>query len=323
MMVEAELAPLDDSQWDALVDASPQGSPFNRRDFLDALGTRSMRLGLLEGSKVLAGVAVQLDDENAPVGPPHTFGYYQGILLGPQLDLLPEHSRSRMELEVMSRLVSGLAARFPDIWLGLHWRLRDLRALQWFNYHDPRQGQFRLALRYTGIIDLSPFTDTDSYLATLGKGRRGDYRKAMKSGIEVRPSDDVDILDHLHRLTFGNQGANRGCLEHQLKPLARAALHHGFGELLVAWTPTGRPVSASLFVWDQTTSHYLFGASDPDDRNSGAATLVIVENVTRAIRRGMRRVDVVGINSPQRGGFKTSFNAMPVPYFEADWHRPH
>ena len=28
---------------------------------------------------------------------------------------------------------------------------------------------------------------------------------------------------------------------------------------------------------------------------------------------------MVGINSPNRGDFKTSFNAMPIPFYEVEW----
>lgn len=313
---------LNDAQWDALVEASPQASPFNRREFLDALGTRSVRLGVVADGEVLAGVAIQLDDGGSPIGPPDTFGFYQGILLSPKFATLPEHSRNRSELDVISKLLSGLSADYGDIWLGLHWRLRDLRALQWFNYHVPQAGQFQLSLRYTGLIDLAPFSTIDAYLSTLGSGRRGDYRKARNGGIVIENSTDIDTLDDLHRLTFDGQGAGRGCLERQLKPLARAALNHGFGELLVARTPCGKPISASLFIWDSRTSHYLFGANDPTGRSTGAATLLMLENFARGIQRGISTIDVVGINSPQRGDFKTSFNAAPAPYFDARWQRP-
>lgn len=322
MSNETTVTFLDDDQWDTLVGTSPQASPFNRREFLDALGTRSIRLGVKQGDAVLAGVAVQVDDAGTPVGPPDTFGYYQGIMLSPHFDSLPEHSRSRKELEVTAKLLAGLTARYRNIWLGFHWRFRDLRPLQWFNYHQPDAGQFQLTLHYTGILDLSRVSSVEAYADSLGKGRIGDLRKARRNGIEVHTSEEVDILDELHRLTFSRQGANRGCLEFQLKSMARATIRHGFGELLVARTRSGDPVSVSLFVWDKTTGHYLFGASDPAYRDTGAATLVMLESVARAMQRSLSHIDFVGINSPQRGAFKTSFNAVPVPYFDAQWHRP-
>lgn len=313
---------LEDDQWDALVDSSPQGSPFNRTELLDALGTQSIRWGALDGTTVLAGAAVQLDNGNVPIGPPRTFGYCQGVLLAPQVQTLPAHSRSRKELDITRTLVEGLTAEYRAVWLGLHWGLRDLRSFQWINYHQPYAGQFQIALRYTGILDLAPFATVDAYVSSLGKGRRGDYTKARNSGIVIRASDDIDVLDRLHRLTFSSQGAQRGSLEHQLRPMMLAALQNGFGEQLVAYTPSGEPISASFFVWNRTTSHYLFGASDPACRDTGAATLIMVENISRAMQRGNRDIDFVGINSPQRGGFKTSFNAIPVPYFDVHWHRP-
>lgn len=313
---------LDAAQWDALVSASPQASPFNWRVFQLALGTQPVHWGIVEAGTVQAGVTVQLDETGTPVGPPDTFGYYQGILIAPHIQSLPEHSRNRRELEIIGQLAEGLAEHYDDIWLGLHPEFRDLRALQWFNYHHPEQGQFYLALRYTGILNLRGYGDMTAYQATLGKGRRGDLKKALKCGIILRNTDDVAILDRLHQQTFAFQNAERGCLERQLTSIATAAIRHGFGELLVAYAPSGAAISATLFVWDSTTGYYLFGASDPGYRDTGATTLVMLESIARAMGRGIRRIDFVGINSPQRGDFKTSFNAAPVPYFDAHWHRP-
>ena len=92
--------------------------------------------------------------------------------------------------------------------------------------------------------------------------------------------------------------------------------------MLVAYTADGAPASASLFLWDQRTGYYVFGASDPAYRSTGAATVVMVESLWHAIERGLSQIDFCGINSPQRGDFKTSFGAAPVPYFDIFWSRP-
>ena len=39
------------------------------------------------------------------------------------------------------------------------------------------------------------------------------------------------------------------------------------------------------------------------------------EQIQYCIEQGLSYVDFIGINSPLRGDFKTSFNADPRPYF--------
>ncbi len=313
---------LSTDQWDWLVASSPQGTIFNSGQFLQSLGSELRFYGVVEGEDLLAGVSIQLDELGLPVGPTKSFGLYQGILLSSKVEGLPDHSRSRKVPEVVLNLLEGITAIYSEMWLGLHWSLRDLRGVQWFNYHLPEKGQFELELRYTGTLDLGSFKSKNEMIKTFSQGRKSDYKKALSNGIAVSVSDDIEILDTLHALTFSRQEAQRGIYEYQLTSIALSALSRGFGEMLVARLPSGDPVSASLFVWDSLTSYYLFGANDPVFRNTGAATLVIAENLGRAQNRGIRSIDFVGINSPQRGDFKTSFNAIPKPYFDAHWHRP-
>src|SRR5262249_23973945 len=104
--------------------------------------------------------------------------------------------------------------------------------------------------------------------------------------------------------------------------VTRAALEQGFGELLTCIAPEGAVASATLFLFDATTAYYWLAANDPAYRKAGCATCLMIENLRRCLAKGLQAVDMVGINSPNRGYFKTSFNALAVPYFLLTWERP-
>jgi hypothetical protein len=130
----------------------------------------------------------------------------------------------------------------------------------------------------------------------------------------------VDTLDRLHALTFERQGIVRSPHEVELlRSVANAAICCGFGELLFCQDNRGTVVSASLFLYDHRCAYYLVGANDPAHRQSGAATYLMLENIRRSLMKNLAAVDFTGINSPNRGDFKTSFNALPVPYFDVTW----
>jgi hypothetical protein len=59
--------------------------------------------------------------------------------------------------------------RYDRISFCLHYRVEDLRSFQWFYYHEPQHGQFRMDLRYTGLLDLSAVQNFDAYLSTIRK----------------------------------------------------------------------------------------------------------------------------------------------------------
>lgn len=314
--------PVSLEAWDNLAGVSQYASVFNSRNFLAALGTDFQFWGVFDGQELIAAASIQTDKAGKVLGPENSFNYYHGILLSPAITSLPSHSRIRRELAVVNRLVEGLTDVYAEIWLCIHPRMRDVRALQWFNYHQPENGQFQIDIRYTGLLELKEFTCRNGLVSSFARGRQGDYKKALAKGITVSSSLDASLLDDLHVKTFARQEADRGDLDRLLPHITQTALDHGFGELLVAYTPDGTAVSATMFIWDTSTSHYLFGASDPAYRSTGAATLVLAESLWRATERGIIFADFVGINSPQRGEYKTSFGAVPVPYFEAHWKRP-
>jgi lipid II:glycine glycyltransferase (peptidoglycan interpeptide bridge formation enzyme) len=65
----------------------------------------------------------------------------------------------------------------------------------------------------------------------------------------------------------------------------------------------------------------VFGATKPEMRHSGAATKLMFENIYRAKESGIQELDFVGVNSPQRGDFKLSFNAELKLYFDVRFYR--
>jgi len=75
-------------------------------------------------------------------------------------------------------------------------------------------------------------------------------------------------------------------------------------------------------LFDQRRAYYLVGANEPHYRHTGSAAYLMLENIRRCQAKGLAAVDFVGINSPNRGDFKTSFNAVPVRYFDLTWERP-
>lgn len=308
--------------WDRLVARSSQGSVFCRTGFLDSLSVEYDLWVVRENGHPQVG-AIILRRGQEPVRAPYPFTMYQGVLFVGDDVSAALHRRAKWVLAATEFLLAELAGRYARLSFCLHHSSWDLRGLQWFHYHQPELGTFCLNLFYTGLIDLATFQDVDSYLGSIRTTRRYEYRKALKEGMTVEVSTEVAVLDELHRRTFERQGLERSEEAGRLlRTITHAALGCGFGELLVCRDKRGEAASATLFLYDERTGYYLFGANDPSHRHSNSGTLLMVENLHRCRVRGLRWVDVCGINSPGRGDFKTSFNANPTPYFVATWNRP-
>src|SRR5438105_8455718 len=233
---------------------------------------------------------------------------YQGLLWAEKIDSLPSHSRTKVGLEVIEFLLRELEKEFTRISFCLHHRFEDLRGFSWFHHHEPELGQFRIDLRYTGMLNLLDVSDFDSYLASIRTTRRQEYRKAERAGFTIEPSTDLRLLSRLHSQTFERQGIQRNEEEAaSLAAIAAAALAKGFGRLLICKDASGVPACATLFLEDHRCAYYWVAANDPDYRNTGSSTYLMLENIRHYKEAGrIAAVDFVGINSPNRGDFKTS-----------------
>jgi hypothetical protein len=299
--------------WDEFVSTSPQGNLFCQTKFLDAFQKDYELLTVVKGEEILLGAVIVKDEDGQPILQPFI---YQGVLLGSSIATLAGYKRVKKALELVEILLAEIEKRYQQICFSLHPSFKDLRSFQWYNYHEPEKSQFQINLNYTGILSLKNIQNFDQILMNARTVRRQEYRKCIKEGFTIEESEDISILDQLHEKTFKRQGIKRSTGEEFMATtLAKESLFRGFGRLLVCRDRSGATASASLFLFDDKTAYYLIGANDPKFRKYGTGINVIFEQIRRCLEQGLSQVDFVGINSPMRGDFKTSFGAVPVPYF--------
>lgn len=303
----------DKKQWDDFASASPQGNLFCQTRFLDSFQKEYELLMIVQGNKNLLGAVVVKDKVGRPTTKPFM---YQGLLINQSVASLATHKNVKKSLELIEFLLQEVTKRYQRICFSLHPSFTDLRSFQWHNYHSPEKGQFKIDLNYTAILDLQSIENIDQILMGARTVRRQENRKCLKEGFTIEESDDIKLLDFLHSQTFERQGMVRSSREKFMATtLADKAISEGLGRLLVCRDSSGSPASASLFLYDDNTAYYLIGANDPKSRKYGTGSYLMFEQIIRCLEQGLSNVDFVGINSPMRGDFKTSFGAVPVPYY--------
>jgi Acetyltransferase (GNAT) domain len=313
---------LDDTAWDEFVRDSFQGNVFCLTDFLRSLDEPFVRYLVKEEGAPVAGTILMTRD-GLPLRAPHGCAEYQGIMFGRAVEALPTHRRVLTKLKTVDYLLGELADRYRYLSFGLHHEFTDLRSFQWFNYHEPEKGRFAIELRYTGLLDLRTMVPQEQYLQGVRELRRREYNRAVKEGVTVEGSNNIGLLDRLHEMTFDRQALSRPVDEaRQLRLVGQGALDANFGKLLLARSAAGEVASAYLFLFDNRCAYYLFGGNHPDLRKTGASTYLMFYAIDLFKKQGMHYFDFVGVNSPNRGDFKTSFNAEPKLYYVVSWERP-
>lgn len=298
--------------WDEFIATSPQRSIFVSTKFLDSLNTKYEIISCSENGRIVAGTVV-LFERDRPIDRVFSFTQYQGVLFAgnPQLK---NHSKISSEFKILEFFISELVNHYKRVCLCQSWRLTDLRPFQWFNYHEPEKGVFNLTLRYSAVLPLSGYKDFEDYKANVRKVRRQELNKATQN-LEIEVIEDEEILDDLHEKTFQRQGIKRDSKESDLlKSITKSALENKYGRLTCV-RKDGIPIAANLFIFDDRTGYYLFGANHPDYRNTFASTLLLGDAIKDCMDKGLQEVDFVGANSPNRGDFKLSFNPGLEPYF--------
>ncbi len=308
----------DKRVWDAFISTSPQRSVFVYSNFLDSLQVHYDLVTCYEKGKVVAGAVLIYTNVGEPIGGMFPFTQYQGVLLADNTQKAA-HSQLSYEFKIVEYFIGQLTEHYKKSCFCQSWRFRDLRPFLWLNYHEPDKGQFKIDLRYTGILNLQKFKNFEDYLSSVRSVRRQEFKKSSQV-LKFQFSDDDSLLDALHAKTFERQNLERDSQDSSLvRSICKHSIAGGYGKMSVALLDDV-PVSAVLFLYDDRTAYYMFGANDPMYRNTGAGAFLLMQMIKDAFDIGVQEVDFVGVNSPNRGDFKISFNADVVPYFITRFH---
>ena len=302
----------DVSAWDALVSGSPQGHVFSRHAYLQSLAAphTCYVVCTLQG-QILAGVSV-IEQGDRMARAPFAFTPHQGILFARCVADLAPQKRLTTEFRITEFLIEELIRKYNNFSMSLSPYFRDLRPFLWHNYGYSGKPQFEVRHRYTGHIDLKNF-ELSRYIASVRSVRRQELKKTRAV---VAQSVDLNLFIDLYVKTFDRQDIAVGEETiSMVRHICTTALAEGYGHLSCAQVD-GRVASMVFFVKDAACVYYLFAANDPEMRDAQASSKLMIENIASFAGQGISRFDFVGVNSPQRGEFKLSFNAELVPYQE-------
>lgn len=310
----------DDAKWEQFIVDSPQETIFCSPMFLRTLENNRKYCYVTHKDKILVGALLSTFGEGNAISPsPYTM--YQGVLCSSFLDHQPPHSKYPLLLHALELLLEELCKNYSSITFCLHHTFPDVRAFSWFNYHSPENGVFRVDARYTAVLKKNAITSIQDNAGDFRDTRRQEIKRAQKLGLSVESSGDIAAFLRLYESTFSRQNLT-ACDISLVEKISKAAIKGGYGDLLLCRNVDGKPLSATLFLFDKHCGYYLFSANDPVHRNTGSGTFLMAKNIENCLSKNKEMIDFVGVNSPNRGDFKISFNGEPKLYFLVSWNIP-
>ena len=301
------LSPRQDlEEWDRFVSRSPQGTLFCKSWWLKAAFLTSFEvLVARRAGAIIAGIPlpyVGSGKRRRVVRPPMTTT--MGVLLDSDQ---PSSTRYEKQLSAEMSLLVGLVAAIPDnsgFRASFHPTFQNWLPFYWHRYQQ--------VTSYTYVLD--NIGDIDAVVAGMNHSKRKNLKRARKLVTVEREMDTVSFFRH-HKGTLGKEGRVISYRLDDLKRVLRAVRLHANAEILSAVDSDGVIHSAIIVIYDEASAYYIASSIDPDFRNSGSVTLLLVEAI-RVVSGTTNRFDFEGSMSPGVERSFRKFGARQTPYFE-------
>jgi hypothetical protein len=170
---------------------------------------------------------------------------------------------------------------------------------------------FQENTKYTYVIE--NLKDHDLIFNDFKDNIKREIRKAQKI---LKVCDDMDInkFYEINRKTFERQNIGIQYSFEMLNSVDRECSKRNCRKIFYAVDENNNIHTAIYFVWDENSSYYILGGSDPDLRTSGSASLVMWEAI-KFSSTVTKNFDFGGSMIEPIERFFRGFGAIQKPYF--------
>lgn len=171
---------------------------------------------------------------------------------------------------------------------------------------------FEQSTRYTYIID--DLSDAEVLYENLQGNIRREISKAQKS-LTVSEVNEVKTLHDLKLKDFTAKGQELNYSEAYFNRVFEKLKAKDACKTWIASNEEGTTIASLLLVWDDYSAYYLAGAADPENKNSGAMSLLMWTAILFASSVADKFNFEGSMIEPVERFFR-SFGAKQTPYFE-------
>lgn len=292
------------SEWDDFVSRSPQGTLFCRQWWLDAAMPNSFEILVArKDGAIVAGMLlpyIGTGKKRQIIRPP--MSATMGILLSESGSHSSYEKQLSDEINVMGAIVEALppyigfsASCHPTIsnWLPFYWR------------------GYQQTTHYTYVLE--NIGDSATILSGMDHSKRKNLKRSQMLITIDRDITAEEFYLH-HKLTLAKEGKVISYRMDYLSRIVQAAQRHAHLEILAARDGSGALHSMIVVLFDKVSAYYIASSIDPEHRNSGSATLLLVEAM-RLASTTTGRFDFEGSMIPGVERSFRKFGARQVPYF--------
>lgn len=247
--------------------------------------------------------------------------YYVGPFWSSQVYPLPAHRWLARTTEVYESFIRHFLREYGSIYACLPKGLHDVRAFDWWHFHEADKPKFAIRPRYTAcIFDLNKKT-REQVIADFRQLRRRELRNI--ESVPAPPRTEKWTTDDLIRLysnVIDPEDAETEERNRKMIPALVDLVKGGFGEVVAFQDPINQTtIAACLLLYGKSEANMVLNLVDATWRSTGLPAWLITESIKTAQIEGMASFDFNGANSPNRGDDKHSYGSQPVLYFEIEY----
>ena len=247
------------AEWERLVAASPEGSPYATPSYLEVLCEAtggSYRVLAVEGDgELLGGLAVYQESRRfGTVSEPRLLLFYNGVVLRGSVSKYPSERSAKQvtALEALEPALRGL--RLDRLCLKQRSPLSDLRVFV-------HRG-WRVAPTFTYVVRIG---DLSAAWERVENNLRRLVRRGEREGLTISEDDDFDRFFALHLDTHRRKGAPLYLPEDRFARWFRRLRESGIARLFHARTHDGISVAAQIVLaGTHPVTHTVSAAADEE-----------------------------------------------------------
>ena len=284
--------------------ACRHGTLFNCSDWLVLFGDNVQTLGIFEdGGEMVGGLSFIHEHpfglkivRNAPYTP--TCGPFIAVKAQNPVAILETRRK------VLECIVEYLEKENPAIVrLGLDQGIFDALPFFWAGY--------KVIPAYTYRLDLS--ISLEQIKKNMSPTRRNDITKALRDGLTVRLTTDLDVVKQLCLVTFNRQKlqVNQTWLDAILFKYANSSNSYAF----TTYRSDDIPIATCFVVHDTKTAYYVIGGYSAELGHHGAGAMAMFEAIKHAKEIGLKIFDFEGSVVPAIERYFRGFGGELTPYY--------
>jgi len=294
--------------WDKLMDSSANSSIFSSSLYCNTFLNKYKRLGIQDGSqRIILSVIIPLENIH---GLPHSEMYASIFFNLFEKQFTRKSSENSAVYNALTFLIEYLSKKHKGMRFSLHHEIKDLRAINDFNYSN--SNKIQVNLRHTSILDIERGWQEicSKYISKtrLYEARRLSKKYKFTKINEISKEDVLLLYSYDKKITIQSPLV---CLAYDVIN----SLLKDNNASVIKFSQNSQTLAINVFLYFKNTAFYHSSYISTESSLELGSSAMMTQIETAHIRK-LKAVDFVGVNSPNRGFFKASFGGKIVNYYE-------